>query len=249
MYFYSSDLHVFHLYNYASLQRCIHMYRRGYILHVLAVLLDVGSHVQVCSSSVSPLPSSLVLSPAPTPITSPGVYTPVRNAGSESSKVKLEKWRQVARKLSLHNELRSQWNELKMKGGFSTNEEFIGHLLCLEAIRQASQDTPPQPSQAVETMQLFDEDTDQEVDLESSGACYQQECTVMSPTEPDGNHAGQDEEVKVADEEVGALLQPEYSTLSGNESELEQGSTENRQPTVLEVETQPVPDQLIDGRY
>lgn len=215
---------------------------------VLTVMLDVGSHVQVCSSSVSPPPSSLVLSPAPTPITSPGVYTPVKNAGSESGKVKLEKWRQIARKLSLHNKLRTQWNELKMKGGFATNEEFIGHLLCLEATRQASQDTQPQPSQAIKTMQLFDEDTDQEEDLESSEACHQQQYIALSPTAPDGNPAGRDEEVQVAEEEVGTLLQPECSILTGDESELEKGGTEDMQPTVLEVETQPVPDQLMDGK-
>lgn len=220
--------------------------------YIPTVLLDVGSHVQACSSSVSPPPSSVVLSPAPTPITSPGVYTPVPNAGSESSKVKLEKWRQIARKLSLHNELRTQWNELKMKGGFSTNEEFIGHLLGLEATRQVSKDTQPQddePSQAIETVQLFDKDTDQEADLESSWACYQQQCIEVSPTEPDENPAGQDEEVQVADGEVGALSQPKYSALSGDESELQKGDTEDTQPTVLEIEMQPVPDQLMDGRY
>ena len=83
----------------------------------------------------SSIPSPLVLGPAPPPIPSPGVYTPPPIADS-GHKIELEKWRRIARKLALQHELRTLWNQLKVCGGFSSNEQFIGHLLRLEVARQ-----------------------------------------------------------------------------------------------------------------
>lgn len=39
----------------------------------------------------------------------------------------------------MHSKLRSVWNELRVSGGFSTNEGFITHLLRFEAKRQCVQ--------------------------------------------------------------------------------------------------------------
>lgn len=50
-----------------------------------------------------------------------------------------DKWKEIVRKLSFHSELRVIWNQLKLRGGFLTNEHFIKHLLHHEAKRQCVQ--------------------------------------------------------------------------------------------------------------
>ncbi|CAI8023046.1 hypothetical protein GBAR_LOCUS13490 [Geodia barretti] len=75
------------------------------------------------------------LSPSPTPLSSPTLYT-LPASHSTENKLRIDKWKAIIRKLSLHNELRSVWNELKVRGGFSTNEDFIIHLLRRESERQ-----------------------------------------------------------------------------------------------------------------
>ena len=72
------------------------------------------------------------LDPSPTPLSSPALYTPP----TSRSRFKINKWKEIAKKLSIHRKLRSVWNELKLKGGFTTNEHFISHLLRFEAERQ-----------------------------------------------------------------------------------------------------------------
>ena len=82
------------------------------------------------STTSSPYP--VPLSPSPSPLSSPGVYTPP----TLWDKVKVNKWKEIARKLSFHRELRNIWNQLKLSGGFSSNEDFISHLLRCESKRQ-----------------------------------------------------------------------------------------------------------------
>lgn len=83
----------------------------------------------------SSIPYPLMLSPAPTPISSPKIYTPP-TPSSAGSQVNIEKWKEIARKLAFHSELRTIWNQLKITGRFLTNEQFISHLLSYEADRQ-----------------------------------------------------------------------------------------------------------------
>lgn len=85
--------------------------------------------------NVGSVPYPLMLSPAPTPISSPRIYTPT-TPNSAGSQVNVEKWKEIARKLAFHSELRTIWNQLKIMGRFLTNEHFISHLLCYEAARQ-----------------------------------------------------------------------------------------------------------------
>lgn len=86
------------------------------------------------SSNLHPV----TLSPSPTPLSSPALYSPPTSHLS-GNELKMNKWKEIIRKLSLHNELRSVWNELKVRGDFSTNEDFIIHLLRCEAERQCIQ--------------------------------------------------------------------------------------------------------------
>ena len=85
--------------------------------------------------TTSSIPYPLTLSPSPTPISSPTLYTPT-TPSSAGSQANIDKWKEIARQLSYYNELRSVWNQLKIKGGFSTNMQFISHLLHHEAARQ-----------------------------------------------------------------------------------------------------------------
>ena len=118
---------------------------------------------------VSSPSSSLILSPAPTPITSPGVFKLHPSLVSSQSTVNLEKYRKIAERLAAHFDLRRQWTELKVRGGFSTNEAFISHLLGLEAARQASQSAYARkmPNQFVDTVQIIEEDSDLEIEVEN----------------------------------------------------------------------------------
>ena len=94
-------------------------------------------HVEGMNSppNVASIPYPLMLSPAPTPISSPRIYTPT-TPNSAGSQVNVEKWKEIARKLAFHSELRTIWNQLKIMGRFLTNEHFISHLLRYEAARQ-----------------------------------------------------------------------------------------------------------------
>ena len=85
--------------------------------------------------NTSSIPYPLILSPSPTPISSPTLFTPT-TPSSAGSRANIDKWKEIVRKLSYHNELRSVWNQLKISGGFLTNVQFIGHLLHHEAARQ-----------------------------------------------------------------------------------------------------------------
>ena len=94
------------------------------------------SHSVLDGNSLDDLPSlncSVTLSPSPTPLSSPTIYTPPATTMSQEH---IDKWKEIARKLSFQSELRVVWNELKLRGGFSTNEHFIKHLLYHEAKRQ-----------------------------------------------------------------------------------------------------------------
>ena len=135
---------------------------------------------EVSMTSVSPPSSSLILSPAPTPITSPGVFKLHPSLVSEQSTLNLEKYRKIAEKLAVQFDLRHQWNELKVRGGFSTNEAFIGHLLGLEAARQASHSAyvREMSNQFVDTVQLIEEDSDLEIEVESPHISHELSSTV-----------------------------------------------------------------------
>lgn len=115
-------------------------YDTVYVL-ILTVLVESEAFQRSYSGMNSPphnmssIPYPLMLSPAPTPISSPTIFTP----SSAGSRVNFDKWREIAKKLSYHNELRAIWNQLKIRGGFVTNEHFISHLLRHESIRQSVQ--------------------------------------------------------------------------------------------------------------
>ena len=78
----------------------------------------------------------ITLTPSPMPLSSPTVIT-TSISDSSSAKYDIEKWKHIAMKLSLLNNLRVAWNELKVRGGFLTNEHFMSHLLRHEADRQS----------------------------------------------------------------------------------------------------------------
>ena len=81
--------------------------------------------------------SPITLSPSPTPLSSPSLFT--SKSGSLGNQYDIEKWKEIGRKLSFHTELRSIWNQLKVNGKFLTNEHFMSHLLRHEAERQCIQ--------------------------------------------------------------------------------------------------------------
>ena len=88
-----------------------------------------------CPSKTSTTSYPVPLSPSPSPLSSPSLYIPPPSGDTAN----INKWREIARKLSLHSQLRNIWNQLKGSGGFSTNEHFIRHLLQCEADRQCVQ--------------------------------------------------------------------------------------------------------------
>lgn len=126
------------MYVYVQLYKTTQYLVTLFIYTVLARRQSQGSrHIEGMNSppNVASLPYPLMLSPAPTPISSPKIYTPT-TPNSAGSQVNVEKWKEIARKLAFHSELRTIWNQLKIMGRFLTNEHFISHLLRYEAARQ-----------------------------------------------------------------------------------------------------------------
>ena len=135
--------------------------------------------------SASVLPPPLVLSPAPTPITSPAVYTPPTPGPAAGDRVNIEKWRHIARKLSFHYELRAIWNQLKIRGGFLSNENFISHLLRHEAARQSVEYDilsvkEEEPCDVPEAVQLSDSERENGTKLTAERHVQPNNCALSS---------------------------------------------------------------------